>query len=54
MLPYIYSRLKGKKIIIDPSFKNCLDPEFSNKILKSVYDREECKNSGFALPKSWN
>ena len=41
LMPYVFSRLKGKKIVIDPLFKDELDSTFSNKLLESVFDAEK-------------
>ena len=54
MLPYAFSRLKAKKIVLDPLFKDLLNPNFSNDVLKSVFDSEKAAAMNFALPRPWS
>ena len=54
LFPYIFARLKGKKIVIDPLFKDHLDSNFSNKVLEAVYDREKAATMNSALPRPWS
>ena len=54
MLPCAFSRLRSKKIVLDPLFIGLVDPDFSIQVLNNVFDRERAVALRRALPRPWS
>ncbi len=54
MVPYIFGRLKGKKLLVDPLFADLLDSNFSNEVVKTEKrNQENATDLKLALPRPW-